>query len=107
MKIVIILFMLTACAKGAWVFPVGSYTALEQPVFTSGSDDPAGYGQTFTLTEDIIIIGIELAVRGLSGGLAFNDDYAFRIIAIPEPSSVLLSAVGLGCLLARRRRGLA
>lgn len=202
MKILISLFFLTVYAKGAWVFPVGSYTALEQPVFTNGSDEP--YGQTFTLTEDITIIGIELIVRGYSGGVAFTlelhrydsesvsvdssilgsgqavlgdisltqfmwtpvvldravegkagemfafarrreptagsfnvygvsrfdpyaggsrfggygfgesgldpialnaaYDYAFRIIAIPETGTVLLSAVGLCCLLARRSR---
>jgi len=202
MKIAIILFFLTTLSKGAWVFPVGAYAALEQPVFTNGSDEP--YGQTFTLTEDITIIGIELIVRGWSSGVAFTlelhryeaesvsvdssilgsgqavlgdisltqfmwtpvvldravegkagemfaftqrsvptdgsfnmygvsrfdpyaggsrfgsygfgesgldpialnaaYDYAFRIIAIPEPGTVLLSAVGLGCLLGRRRR---
>lgn len=195
--------LLTACANGAGVFPVGSYVALEQDEITNASDYPDGYGQTFTLTEDITIIGIELSVWGMSGGKAFTlelhrfdaasvsldssilgsgqvalseistelawtpvildravegkagdmfafthrgdpvadgfnrygnsqldpydggsrfggygfgesgfdqispflaNDYAFRIIVIPESGTVFLTALGVGCLLGRRRR---
>jgi len=90
MKIAFSLILLTLGVHGAGVFPSGSYVALEQPVFVSGTDDPSGFGQTFTLNGPITIIGIELPVQGWRGGRAFGLElHRFDSASVSVDSNIL------------------
>jgi len=71
-----------------------TWTFLDTGVFTAPSSMPISYMQVFPLAVD----------GGSTGGSVWEDD--FNLVIVPEPSSLMLGAMGIGLplLMMRRRR---
>lgn len=68
-----------------------------------GDDQPTPRSYTLNPANGTLVLGTESTYTGNAGGLGNGTYEVFRLTAIPEPSTMLLGAIGALGLLRRRR----